>query len=72
MLSLSTGGSREPLADGVSSRLVPMRGRVTFARRIRASLDDHDRRGYKGHDLASFTERASVDQYVNLLDMRGA
>jgi glycosyltransferase involved in cell wall biosynthesis len=67
------GGSREVLADGASGPLVPMRDPKTLARGINTLLDEYDRRPTRlKHDVERFTERASVDQYLDVLGVRTA
>jgi len=67
------GGSREILAgaDPTRGALVPMRDPAALGRGIAALLDDAARGPARvRHDVARFTEEASIDQYLDVLGVR--
>lgn len=62
------GGSREVLEDGASGPLVPVKDPMKLAQGIKTLLSDRDRGPSRvRHDVERFTERAAVDQYLDVL-----
>jgi glycosyltransferase involved in cell wall biosynthesis len=68
----SPGGSREVLEDGALGLLVPPRDPEALARGLAALLDEAARTPARPHHpLARFTEAEAVDQYLEVLGVRG-
>lgn len=62
------GGSREILADGALGPLVPVGDAAALARGISALLDEAARGPRATYPIDRFTEQATVDEYLRLLE----